>query len=89
MSTMVDEDQIEQLMNEKFISKEKFSEDIERYASENHLNYMDSIIQYCDENDIELETVGRLVSKPLKDKIKYEATQLNYLTATTKARLPI
>jgi hypothetical protein len=84
----MEDNELEQLMNEKFISKEKFSEDIEKYAKESHLRYIDAIIEYCEEREIELEAVGKLISKPLKEKIRYEAIELNYLIATTKARLP-
>ena len=39
------------------------------------------------EFEIEVETVSKLISKPLKDKIKYNAQQLNYIKRTSKAVL--
>ena len=53
------------------------------------MNYIDDIVQYCEKNEIELESVGKLVSKPLKEKIKYDAVELNYLKKTSKGRLPV
>ena len=38
---------------------------------------------------IEIETVNKLVSKPLKDKIKAEAMDLNYLKKTSRGKLPL
>lgn len=88
MSIMVEDAELEELMNQKFISKEKFSEEIEQYVMKTKLSYIDSIVEYCELNDIEIEAVGKLISKPLKEKIRFEAIELNYITATTKARLP-
>ena len=53
------------------------------------MNYIDAISEYCNNNEIELETVGKLVSKPLKEKIKCEAIELNYLKSTSKGKLPL
>ena len=41
------------------------------------------------ENSIEIETISKLISKPLKEKIKNDATQLNFLKKTTRAKLPL
>ena len=45
--------------------------------------------KYCDENNIELESVPKLLSKPLKEKLKYNAQELNFLKRTSRAKLPI
>ena len=54
-----------------------------------NMNYIDAIVQYCEDNEIEIETVGKLVNKPLKEKIKYLATELNYMKKTSKGKLPL
>jgi len=72
----------------RFLTKEKFAEDIEVMVRDNSINYIDAIVEYCETNSIEIETVGKLISKPLKDKIKFEATELNFLKKTSFARLP-
>ena len=86
---MPDPKDISKAINEKFISKEKFAEDIEALVLKTKMNYIDAIVEYCTENEIELETVGKLVSKPLKEKIKCEAIELNYLKSTSKGKLPL
>ena len=80
---------INDALNKKFISKEKFAEDIESLVLKTKMNYIDAIVQYCTDNEIEIETVGKLVSKPLKEKIKCLATDLNYMKKTSKGKLPL
>ena len=75
--------------NEKFISKEKFAEEIEQIVLNTSMNYIDAIVDYCEKNNIDVESVGKLVSKPLKDKIKCDAMELNYLKKTSRAKLPL
>ena len=86
---MPDSKEINKAINEKFISKEKFAEDIEALVLRTKMNYIDAIIEYCSENEIELETLNKLVSKPLKEKIKCDAIELNYLKKTSRGKLPI
>ncbi len=75
---MPDPKKIEEVLNQKFLSKDKFAEDIESLVLETKMSYIDAIVQYCEDNNIEVETVNKLVSKPLKEKIRWEATELNY-----------
>jgi len=77
------------LLKEKFLCQSRFSQDIENLVLNSDLNYIEAIITYCEENNIELDSVSKLISKPLKEKIKYEAQQLNYLKKTTRAKLPL
>ena len=53
------------------------------------MNYIDAIIHFCDNNNIDLESVPKLLSKQLKEKLKYEATELNFLKKSSRAKLPI
>lgn len=43
---------------------------------------MDAVIHYCEENDIDLQYINKLISKPLKLKIEIEAQKLNFLPKT-------
>ena len=54
-----------------------------------NMNYIDAIVHFCDKNSIDVESVPKLISKPLKEKIKYEAQELNFLKRTSRAKLPI
>lgn len=82
---------VEQYLRDKFMSAAKFSEDIEQIvrASEGMINYIEAIVCYCDEHEIDLEIVPKLISKPLKEKIKYDAQCLNYIKKTSRGILPI
>ena len=74
----------------KFILPAKFAQDIETIVkNEDNMSYIDAIIFYCEKNKIELESVPKLIPKPLKEKIKYEAMELNFLKKTSRARLKI
>ena len=66
----------------------KFSQEVEKIAIHNSdMNYIDAILHYCDMNEIEVESVPKLLSKPLKEKVKYEAQKLNYMKKTSRAKL--
>ena len=82
--------QLNEVLEKKFLCPSKFAQDIEKIVQENSdLNYIEAIIVYCDENSIELEAVPKLLSKPLKEKIKCDAQELNFMKKTTRAKLPI
>ena len=81
--------EIDEALNKKFISKDKFAEDIEHLVLTTKMNYIDAIVQYCEDNEIEIESVSKLINKPLKEKLKYVATELNYMKKTSKGKLPL
>ena len=56
-------------------------------AFENEMNYIDAIVFYCEKNEIEIESVPKLISKPLKEKLKYDAQKLNFMKKTSRAKL--
>ena len=76
-------------LNKKFMSKDKFAEEIEALVKKTQMNYIDAIVQFCEENSIELDSISKLISKPLKEKLRYDATELNFLKKTTRAKLPL
>ena len=83
--------ELEEFFDEKFMTAAKFSMDIENLVkkSQHQINYIDAIIHYCSENDIDIESVSKLVSKPLKEKIRLDATKLNFMKKTSRGVLPI
>tara|TARA_A100001201_G_scaffold141097_2_gene135706 strand:- start:120 stop:374 length:255 start_codon:yes stop_codon:yes gene_type:complete len=83
------ENEIENALKDRFMSQAKFSSDIEELVKSSDLNYIESVIHYCEENSIDIETVSKLISKPLKERIKCEAMGLNYLKKTSRAKLPL
>ena len=82
------DNELEKVMESKFFCPAKFAENIESLVLENRdMNYIDAIVSCCEINSIDLEAVPKLISKPLKEKIKYEAQELNFLKRTSRAKL--
>jgi len=80
---------IDKALKEKFLCSAQFAQDIESIVKDDNLGYIDAIIAYCEKNAIDVESVPKLISKPLKEKLKWEATELNYLKRTSRAKLPL
>ena len=83
------EKDVDVLLKEKFLCQNKFTSDIESLVQQSKLNYIEAIISYCEDNNIEFESVSKLITKPLKEKLKAQATELNYLKRTSRSKLPI
>lgn len=78
---------IKDAIKDKFLCPQKFAQDIESIVKNSKISYIDAIVTYCEENNIEIESVPKLMSKPLKEKLKCEATKLNFLKKTSRATL--
>ena len=82
------ENELEKALESKFFCPSRFAQEIENLVQVNiEMNYIDAIIHFCENNNIDLESVPKLISKPLKEKIKYEAMELNFLKKTSRAKL--
>ena len=66
-------------LEENFMTQNKFSALVETTVQNNNglINYIEAVASVCEEYEIEIERVSKLISKPLKDKIKANAQQLN------------
>ena len=83
-------DELEKVLASKFFCPAKFAVNIESLVLENKdMNYIDAIVHFCDQNNIDVESVPKLISKPLKEKIKCDAQELNFMKKTSRAKLPI
>jgi len=83
-------DELEKVMASKFFCPAKFAQEIETLVLENRdMNYIDAIVHFCDKNSLDVESVPKLISKPLKEKIKCDALELNFMKKTSRAKLPI
>jgi len=82
---------INEVLNNKFMTSSKFSMEVETIVKESNgqLNYIEAILTFCEENEIELESVSKLLSKTLKEKLKYDAQRLSFMKKSSKAKLPI
>jgi len=62
---------------------------IEEMVYMKDIPYIDAICLFCEQNNLETETAGKLVSGVLKAKIQIEAEELNFLKKSKTAKLPI
>ena len=84
------ENELEKALESKFFCPSRFAQEIESLVHNTEdMNYIDAIIHFCEKNNIDVESVPKLISKPLKDKIKYEAQELNFLKRSSRAKLPL
>ena len=60
--------ELERVLEEKFLTPIKFSYQIERIVIEEKMNYIDAILFFCEKENIEVESVSKLMTKPLKEK---------------------
>ena len=58
--------ELEQAIEDKFLTPSRFAIEIEKIVAEENCNYIDAICHYCEVNGLEIESVTKLVSKPLK-----------------------
>tara|TARA_B100000902_G_scaffold117990_1_gene118606 strand:+ start:433 stop:654 length:222 start_codon:yes stop_codon:yes gene_type:complete len=72
------------LMNSK-----KFALIIEGIVKDKRMSYLDAVLEYCKENDIDTASVGPLINKALKEKMREEAEKLNLVEKSSTAILPI
>ena len=88
---MPDQNELNKAINDKFVSKEKFAADIEAIVLSTSMNYIDAILFFCEKENIEVESVSKLMTKPLKEKLKVDATQLSFMKnkGGSKAKLPL
>ncbi len=71
------------------MNSKEFSLTIENIVKEKKISHMDAVIWYCEQNNIEIETTSRLISKSLKEKIQVEAMNANMLKVEKGGKLPI
>lgn len=84
------ESKLESILESKFLCQSKFSKIIEEIVKVNDdMNYIDAIVYYCEQNNLEVDSVSKLISKPLKEKLKCDAINLNFLKRTSRAKLLI
>tara|TARA_S200002703_G_scaffold158431_1_gene168777 strand:- start:8325 stop:8576 length:252 start_codon:yes stop_codon:yes gene_type:complete len=78
-------------LEDNFLNPIKFSSDIESLVKSSNglISYVEAIVTYCQENDIELESVPKLLSKPLKERLRHEAMRLNFMKQSSKGVLPL
>ena len=63
----------------KVKSKKIFTVGVEKVVFNLECSYIDAIIHYCEENDVDFDIVPKLISNSIKEKLQAEAINLNFL----------
>jgi len=81
--------QIDEVEINSVKSPTQFMQEIDKLVEDKKMEYIEAVMYYCNENDIEIETAASLIkgSAKMKAKIQFEAENLNYLPKSGK--LPI
>ena len=69
------------------MTKQKFSQIIEETVKDKRISYMDAICWWCEKNEMEIDVAAKLLNGVIKEKIRAEAMDLNFLEKS--AKLPI
>ena len=88
MENKIDKE-LEKVIENKFLTPSKFALEIENIVICQKCNYIDAIVLFCEENNLEVDSVTKLVSKPLKERLKWDAIRLNFMKKTSRAKLPL
>ena len=84
------QNELEKALENKFFCPSRFAQEIESLVhTGDGMSYIDAVVHFCDNNSIDVESVPKLISKPLKEKLKYEAMELNFLKKSSRAKLPL
>ena len=84
------ENELDKVLESKFYCSSKFTQEIESLVhTVPDMSYIYAIVHFCEKNSIDVESVPKLITKPLKEKLKYEAMELNFLKRNSKAKLPL
>ena len=75
------------IITKRFRSPNEFSIYIDEVRLKHDLSYMDAVINYCNEKDIDIDSIGPLINQKLREKIKIEAEQENMIKP--RGHLPI
>ena len=83
------ENELSKALGKKFMNAAKFSLEIENLVLKEKINYIEAIVLFCEENGMEVDSITKLISKPLKENLKCDAQDLNFMKKTTRAKLPL
>ena len=71
------------------INVNQFLSEIETLVVDKKMEYIDAVVYYCEQNNMEIETAAQLIkqNQKFKDKLRNEPESLPFLPKTSK--LPI
>ena len=75
-------------MSDAILTPNKFALIVENMVKDKKISYIDAILEYCKDNEIDPSNTKSMINKNLKEKIAYEAQNLNMLKEKV-AKLPL
>ena len=66
-----------------------FFHTIEEIVYMKDVSYMDAVLLYCEENNVEIEVAASLINDNIKYQIQLEAEELHFLPKSNTTKLPI
>jgi len=75
------------VITKRFRSPNEFAMHIDEVVHRLKITYMEAVINYCNELDIDIESVGSLINQKLREKIQIEAEQANMMKP--RGHLPV
>jgi hypothetical protein len=70
-------------------AKEKFSSKVLERVKSTNLSFMDCVLELSNEMNLEPSAAGKLLTKPLIEKIEQEAQNLHLLKKSKTRKLPV
>jgi hypothetical protein len=74
-------------MSNTILTPNKFALIVENIVKDKKISYIEAILDYCKDNEIDPANARSMINKTLKEKIAYEAQNLNMLKEKV-AKLP-
>ena len=75
------------VITKRFRSPTEFSLYIDEIVANFNTTYMDAVINYCHEKDIDIDSIGSLINQKLREKIQMEAEIANMIKP--RGHLPV
>lgn len=75
------------VITKRFRSPNEFSIYIDEQVARTRISYMEAVINYCNEIEIDIEAIGPLINQKLREKIQMEAEQSNMMKP--RGHLPV
>lgn len=63
----------------RFLNQKRFERRISKMVTEDGFGFLEAIVDFCEENELDVEDVTTLLSPYLKTKLEEEATKNNML----------
>jgi hypothetical protein len=70
-------------------AKDKFSNKVIERAKSTKLSFMECVLELSEEMGLDPSAAGKLLTKPLIEKIQYEAQELHLMKKSKSRKLPI